>query len=583
MLINKEIKNKGLPKETMQAMNYHCEQMTFLWGTGEWSGPTKLRLYGQKILDESGDGDEEMVRCGLDRNPKGMAMVSKKAYFEALEAEYCDDKKHYKVVVDCEEQQKILRTLELNDRVFRPPNIRSFARKGTVEMESLGFEYLNLKEKCCGLREDGSSGLVCTKAHSHWRTISTQGDGVPQTQVRCGSRAIGHLQRCDPAFRAESAGLNALGHELSADFQKLSGRDRYFLRCRRCKKDKRGASMIRMDVAQQFKSVRAHQVRVSLSLLSRRIKKRWGCCSVEAGHDAFGLPKYSLSKKKKAIRGETIWTFGHAEGDLERLNEWMGSLTASRLGDAMLIRVRGIPMGNSMSPVRASLCLSECERRAWTTNQYTTQEGFADSQTTVINTIAARRIADDTTMLSKELCTDCLEEFGVWCYEKQKYARGLAIEIEETGKRVTMCDRVIAIKEKDGLEYICITRFEKNREFLVGNESNPKRIRFQPGLGHVSTQRIRAWITARWFDEQEKNDLAKNIIYGQLEVLSEIVCLGFSPQTVLIVLKTISKPEWRRTAELGKRWIRLVSSRRPVEYSRAALRQLMMSWTIDMN
>jgi hypothetical protein len=93
---------------------------------------------------------------------------------------------------------------------------------------------------------------------------------------------------------------------------------------------------------------------------------------------------------------------------------------------------------------------------------------------------------------------------------------------------------------------------------------------------------MKACITARWHEEQEKNDIASNIIYGQLEVLSEIICLGFSAHTVLQVLKSICKPEWRKSVELGKRWCKLVRGGDEAGKAREGMRTLLKSWHIDM-
>ena len=206
-------------------------------------------------------------------------------------------------------------------------------------------------------------------------------------------------------------------------------------------------------------------------------------------------------------------------------------------------------------------------------------KGFSDGCVTVQQTIAGRRIADDTTLLSKELCEDCLEKFGIWCYQDQRFAKGLAIEVEEKGTEVTMCDRKIRINQENRIE---ITRYEKNREYLILNEAEPKRIRFQPSLGHVSTRRVKSWITARWFDEIQKNDVPENIWFGQLEVVSEVICLGYPPKFVMQALGAISKPEWRQTLKLAKAWCKLLGTRNAAEMARQGLRQMLQDWMIDM-
>ena len=123
---------------------------------------------------------------------------------------------------------------------------------------------------------------------------------------------------------------------------------------------------------------------------------------------------------------------------------------------------------------------------------------------------------------------------------------------------------------------------KKNREFLCGNERAAKRLRFQPDLGHVSARRVKTWITARWFDDAQKNDQAQNILYGQLEVVSEILCLGYTPRFVRRSLSLISEPEWRNCAKRAKSWCKLVGQRGTSDLARESLRELMIGWRIDM-
>jgi hypothetical protein len=289
-----------------------------------------------------------------------------------------------------------------------------------------------------------------------------------------------------------------------------------------------------------------------------------------------------LSKKQKANRGETIWTFGFAEADVEILNDWMGEMCASRLGKALLVRIKGIPMGNSLSPVRASLCLSECERLAWTASKHSRAVGFSTPEVSVQQSISGRRIADDTTLISRELCEECVERFGLWCYQHQRFARGLSIEVEEKGREIKMCDREIKIVGEEREEKLIINRYEKNREYLIGCAAEPKRVRFQPALGHVSARRVLTWITARWYEEWQKNETVENVLFGQLEVLAEILDLGYTPRFVQKTLGMISKPEWRQSAEIGKKWCKWLGRSDPNVHSKTALRQLLIDWNISI-
>jgi hypothetical protein len=156
----------------------------------------------------------------------------------------------------------------------------------------LGIEYLNLKEKCVTKDEEASAQLgapvykiTCAKPHAHGREVSIQGN-VPKREITGAAKALTALEKADPRFHLNSQGLHALGDELRQEFEQLSCREQFSLRCKRCRRPKPRAALVRMDISQQFKRISQHRVAGAVSRLGRRVAQWWRCAAVVESEDS---------------------------------------------------------------------------------------------------------------------------------------------------------------------------------------------------------------------------------------------------------------------------------------------------------
>ena len=78
--------------------------------------PTREHVeYCERILV-----DPSEVSCGLDRNPKGMAVMSESAYHCHMFDLYCSDPRYYRVLESPEEKDFWLRKIDEEERRLRP-------------------------------------------------------------------------------------------------------------------------------------------------------------------------------------------------------------------------------------------------------------------------------------------------------------------------------------------------------------------------------------------------------------------------------------------------------------------------------
>lgn len=87
------------------------------------------------------------VTCTLDRNPKGMGSCPRRAYFAAMEDEY-NDKFHYDIIEGEKEKAAALQKARRSERRHRPTWLQKRRWTGVAEEANMGFEYMNIKEKC---------------------------------------------------------------------------------------------------------------------------------------------------------------------------------------------------------------------------------------------------------------------------------------------------------------------------------------------------------------------------------------------------------------------------------------------------
>ena len=135
-----------------------------------------------------------------------------------------------------------------------------------------------------------------------------QAAATPAKEIRSIAQCMGHLHNCDPKKgNLSTAGLHALGKELQQEFEALPEHEKWLYRCRRCRKEKDGSQMLRVDVSQHFKALSRGKVAVAMRRLGKREKTRWKCAAVRHGRDARGKPNMTLVRrvyrKKESVCG----------------------------------------------------------------------------------------------------------------------------------------------------------------------------------------------------------------------------------------------------------------------------------------
>ena len=155
-------------------------------------------------------------------------------------------------------------------------------------------------------------------------------------------------------------------------------------------------------------------------------------------------------------------------------------------------------------------------------------------------------------------------DFCRHCYKKP-----LLLEWEEQGKAVDMCDREIRMvpcvegDEEVAGEKLRVRRADKNADWVRGMAPGPKRIRFQPPLGHVVTGQMAQWIHGRWCDEVRKNaqdEQAQDVtVLGCLRLLVVFLLMGYKGAFVRTAVRKVRGVELRWMANIGSKWLRRFS------------------------
>lgn len=200
--------------------------------------------------------------------------------------------------------------------------------------------------------------------------MSVQGR-VPVGEIRGASRALASWQAMDPWFHLNSRGLDSLGNQLKEEFDGLDAAPEFRCRCQLCGRKKEGARLLRADASQQFKTITPAMVRTGVRGVGTRVKMRFRCSKITEMPSGAGRRKktFVLSKGGVRRRGVRSWSFGFRGCELEQVVNWTTGHTLSRIGKHLLRRKRGVPMGSSISPAKASLALSEMGARAYQKNR----------------------------------------------------------------------------------------------------------------------------------------------------------------------------------------------------------------------
>ena len=130
-----------------------------------------------------------------------------------------------------------------------------------------------------------------------------------------------------------------------------------------------------------------------------------------------------------------------------------------------------------------------------------------------------------------------------------------------------MCDRALRIKRKwkqisgrlSQEDELHAPRTDKNREYVTGQATKPKRARFQPNLGQMRRKEVKAWIIGRWIDEIMKSaheEFGANLVtVGAMEMLTELHLLKHTTSELRRTIDSIRNPEVQWLMKIGRRWL----------------------------
>ena len=145
-------------------------------------------------------------------------------------------------------------------------------------------------------------------------------------------------------------------------------------------------------------------------------------------------------------------------------------------------------------------------------------------------------------------------------WARHTYRRPLLWEWEEEGVEATMCARHVRIvQEEGGQEVLRVKRADKNLDWTRGVDAAPKRVRFQPPLGHVTAGVMSTWMHGRWVDELRKNvedprgpDL---VVLGCVSLVAEFLLMGYKTAVVAKATRKVRSPELRWIGNICGRWL----------------------------
>lgn len=225
----------------------------------------------------------------------------------------------------------------------------------------------------------------------------------PTQWLRSGSRALDFAHSCGPNASLRVENLDTLGSEIQTKVRGLKSDPRFRLRCRRCRRRKKPVSLPKYDLSQQFKTIGPKMTVTATHRRLCRVRRVWGCSAVYAKQGGTRRPSYRLIKKAFRKRGERVWSFSNPM----RLVRWTNSMVITRCGKHLLRRVKGTPMGASISPIKAEIATAPRERAGRSDTRRAQTAGHVRRGEDVAEVIAGVRIADDGVVASKLECPAC--------------------------------------------------------------------------------------------------------------------------------------------------------------------------------
>lgn len=339
-----------------------------------------------------------------------------------------------------------------------------------------------------------------------------------------------------PSFSIGS--MSTAAKELREKFSKLVPDPRYVHKCKCCGKPKKPVEAAKGDVQRMFKQVKPQVPGRFFRHIRRNLEAKGLVCAYIERTDnetkarikrAKGYKRARLATKFFTRSGVTSFTLA----ELEEILLGTSRLKYSLVGSEVVAQELGIAMGDSLSSIKAELCLHE--REGWFLRHPV--DYFSASETLQM------RYADDVLSVSCTLCSKCLHRM---C--ERIYKRPLRYGVEESGTRVSYLDLTIKFIGN----HMRIGPLTKNRNWAVGASVERVKNRYHANVTGIATaDLLRQWISAHL---HSVNRSAKSTNMRRVHILSqvcELVHLGYSYKAIKAAFYSVQSPSVRRVRDIG--------------------------------
>lgn len=482
---------------------------------------------------------EESVCMVCDRDPKGGMWVGASYLMLAIYTNFFLDPIHYSFP-DISIQEAIHRT-----RLVWAHALPSRFRLPKFGLDSLPYNYLNIKEKCFigGKKSCGK----CSEQHSCWREVcSAICDPLRSIKQRMSKCLQLLCEKCGfPHWAINS--LSEAPRIVRDGFKKLRIRPEHVCSCKRCGKKKSPIEMVRGDVCRMFKQISP----MAPVEYYKKVKKNLTRRGVRAVYVDTGGATGFRGKRRKPPAPRLSATFftrpGCVSFSLEELEELLvasGECKYSTVGIHVMQQELGIAMGDALSSIKADMTLRDAEMSFILDTRRLGKLGFINNDEVRLNEsdLFACRYADDVLLISPLFCVDCLHSPAEFTYtEPLQYSR------EEGGQFISFLDSTLRIAGAS----LLLKPNPKNIAWCLGISETKKKNRFVEYIPCVpSNVLLQQWISAHMYGVERKTKDHRTRIVSNLEVIHEILLLGHSPQRVIDAMRAIQTRALREPRDL---------------------------------
>ena len=150
------------------------------------------------------------------------------------------------------------------------------------------------------------------------------------------------------------------------------------------------------------------------------------------------------------------------------------------------------------------------------------------------------------------MCVGCLEAFA-----RRLYRAPLRFEVEETSATtgsISFVDKEIVA----GWDDLHVLRKDPNKDYVVGLEDKPKKIRYPAflGPGFLRPRKLRSWLRATMFAELS-SECEEQQRLGTVRCVAELQLQGYPNQVLKKAVAGVTQTPIRRLRAVAQKYLRL--------------------------